>query len=153
MQAEGRKGAGWRHPEPLEAIGLGVGLAIVSSTLNGLMAWAMLRKAREVRSVALEGDARHLFTDVWTSAGVVAGLIGVMATGWHSVVTHFGVTITGSLSTRYRRISNEAEPAPMIIAARKVVTGTPLEASSFSTCLRDRRCSLRSDPISPRPPR
>jgi cation diffusion facilitator family transporter len=73
----------WRHPEPLEAIGLGVGLAIVSSTLNGLMAWAMLRKAREVRSVALEGDARHLFTDVWTSAGVVAGLIGVMATGWH----------------------------------------------------------------------
>jgi cation diffusion facilitator family transporter len=73
----------WRHPEPLEAIGLGVGLAVVSSTLNGLMAWAMLRKAREVRSVALEGDARHLFTDVWTSAGVVAGLIGVMATGWH----------------------------------------------------------------------
>lgn len=73
----------WRHPEPLEAIGLGVGLAVVSSALNGLMAWAMLRKAREVRSVALEGDARHLITDVWTSAGVVAGLIGVMATGWH----------------------------------------------------------------------
>lgn len=73
----------WRHPEPLQAIGLGVGLAVVSSALNGVMAWAMLRKAREVRSVALEGDARHLFTDVWTSAGVVAGLIGVMATGWH----------------------------------------------------------------------
>ncbi len=73
----------WRHPEPLQAIGLGVGLAVVSSALNGLMAWAMLRKAREVRSVALEGDARHLITDVWTSAGVVAGLIGVMATGWH----------------------------------------------------------------------
>ncbi|MFN3304221.1 MAG: cation diffusion facilitator family transporter, partial [Roseateles sp.] len=73
----------WRHPEPLEAIGLGVALAVVSSALNGAMAWAMLRKARELRSVALEGDARHLFTDVWTSAGVVAGLIGVMATGWH----------------------------------------------------------------------
>lgn len=73
----------WRHPEPLESIGLGVVLAVVSSTLNGALAWAMLRKAREVRSVALEGDARHLMTDVWTSAGVVAGLIGVMATGWH----------------------------------------------------------------------
>ncbi|MFG6430490.1 cation diffusion facilitator family transporter [Roseateles sp. LYH14W] len=73
----------WRHPEPLNAIGLGVGLAVVSSALNGALAWAMLRKAREVRSVALEGDARHLFTDVWTSAGVVAGLLGVMATGWH----------------------------------------------------------------------
>ena len=73
----------WRHPEPLNAIGLGVALAVVSSALNGVMAWAMLRKAREVRSVALEGDARHLITDVWTSAGVVAGLLGVMATGWH----------------------------------------------------------------------
>jgi cation diffusion facilitator family transporter len=73
----------WRHPEPLQAIGLGVTLAVISSALNGAMAWAMLRKAREVRSIALEGDARHLITDVWTSAGVVAGLIGVMATGWH----------------------------------------------------------------------
>jgi cation diffusion facilitator family transporter len=72
----------WRHPEPLQAVGLGVVLAVVSSALNGVMAWAMLRKAREVRSAALEGDARHLFTDVWTSAGVVAGLLGVMATGW-----------------------------------------------------------------------
>lgn len=72
----------WRHPEPLQSIGLGVALAVVSSALNGGLAWAMLRKAREVRSVALEGDARHLITDVWTSAGVVVGLIGVMATGW-----------------------------------------------------------------------
>ena len=72
----------WRHPEPLHAVGLGISLAVVSSALNGALAWAMLRKAREVHSVALAGDARHLITDVWTSAGVVAGLIGVMATGW-----------------------------------------------------------------------
>jgi len=32
--------------------------------------------------MALEGDARHLITDVWTSAGVVAGLLAVGATGW-----------------------------------------------------------------------
>ena len=50
--------------------------------LNGGLAWAMLRKAREARSMALEGDARHLFTDVWTSVGVVAGLIAVQSTGW-----------------------------------------------------------------------
>jgi cation diffusion facilitator family transporter len=73
----------WRHPEPLNAVGLGISLAIVSSALNGALAWAMLRKARELRSVALAADARHLVTDVWTSAGVVAGLLGVMATGWH----------------------------------------------------------------------
>jgi cation diffusion facilitator family transporter len=72
----------WRHPEPLESVGVGVALAVVSSAMNGGLAWAMLRKARELRSAALEGDARHLITDVWTSAGVVVGLLGVMATGW-----------------------------------------------------------------------
>jgi cation diffusion facilitator family transporter len=72
----------WLHPEPLQAVGLGIVLSVVSSALNGLLAWSMFRKAREVRSVALEGDARHLVTDVWTSAGVVLGLLGVLATGW-----------------------------------------------------------------------
>lgn len=72
----------WMHPEPLEAVGLGIVLSVVSSGMNGALAYAMLRKAREMRSMALEGDARHLFTDVWTSAGVVVGLLGVMATGW-----------------------------------------------------------------------
>ncbi len=70
------------HPQPLQAVGLGIVLSVVSSAMNGLLAWAMLRKARSARSVALEGDARHLFTDVWTSAGVVAGLLAVQATGW-----------------------------------------------------------------------
>ena len=70
------------NPQPLGAVGWGIALSVVSSTMNGLLAWSMLRKARAVRSMALEGDARHLFTDVWTSVGVVAGLFAVMATGW-----------------------------------------------------------------------
>lgn len=69
-------------PRPLEQLGLGLALSVVSSILNGLLAWAMLRKAKEHRSMALEGDARHLFTDVWTSAGVVVGLILASLTGW-----------------------------------------------------------------------
>jgi cation diffusion facilitator family transporter len=71
-----------RDPQPLDAVGLSIVLSVLSSTLNGVLAWSMLRKAREVRSMALEGDARHLFTDVWTSAGVVLGLFAVLATGW-----------------------------------------------------------------------
>jgi cation diffusion facilitator family transporter len=69
-------------PQPLQAVGLGIALSVVSSALNGALAYSMLRKAREARSIALEGDARHLFTDVWTSAGVVAGLLAAQATGW-----------------------------------------------------------------------
>jgi cation diffusion facilitator family transporter len=69
-------------PQPVEQLGLGLVLSVASSVLNGALAWSMLRTARAHRSVALEGDARHLFTDVWTSAGVVLGLLAVAATGW-----------------------------------------------------------------------
>ena len=70
------------NPQPLQAVGLGIALSVISSALNGALAWSMMKKARSARSMALEADARHLFTDVWTSAGVVAGLLAVMATGW-----------------------------------------------------------------------
>ncbi len=70
------------NPQPLDAVGLGIVLSVISSAMNGALAYSMLRKAREVRSMALEADARHLYTDVWTSAGVVLGLLAVMATGW-----------------------------------------------------------------------
>ncbi len=69
-------------PQPVESLGIGIVLAVISSALNGGLGWAMLRKSREHQSMALEANARHMFTDVWTSAGVVAGLIGVMLTGW-----------------------------------------------------------------------
>ncbi len=69
-------------PQPLEQVGLGLVLAVVRSALNGALAWGMLRASREHRSIALEADARHLMTDVWTSAGVVLGLLAASATGW-----------------------------------------------------------------------
>ena len=70
-------------PQPLEQVGLGLALSVASSALNAALAWAMLRKARELRSIALEADARHLYTDVWTSAGVVLGLAAAVGTGWN----------------------------------------------------------------------
>jgi cation diffusion facilitator family transporter len=42
----------------------------------------MFRAAREHRSMALEADARHLVTDVWTSVGVVVGIVLIHVTGW-----------------------------------------------------------------------
>ena len=69
-------------PQPLESLGIGLALSIVAAVLNGALAWAMLRKGRTARSMALEGDARHLITDVWTSAGIVVALVAVGVTGW-----------------------------------------------------------------------
>ena len=65
------------HPQALTQLDLGLALSIIASVLNGALAWAMLKKSRERRSMALEADARHLFTDVWTSVGVVVGLVAV----------------------------------------------------------------------------
>jgi cation diffusion facilitator family transporter len=42
----------------------------------------MFGVAKAHRSIAVEADAKHLITDVWTSAGVVVGLIGIALTGW-----------------------------------------------------------------------
>ena len=69
-------------PQPLVQLGWGLVLSVASSALNGLLAWVMFRVAREHRSIALEADARHLVTDVWTSAGVVVGIGAVIVTGW-----------------------------------------------------------------------
>ena len=69
-------------PQPLQQLGWGLTLSVVSSALNGALAWWMFRAAREHRSIALEADAKHLVTDVWTSVGVVVGIFLVMLTGW-----------------------------------------------------------------------
>lgn len=69
-------------PQPLEKLGLGLLLSLASSALNGVLAWQMLRAARLHRSIALEADARHLLSDVWTSAGVLVGLLLAGISGW-----------------------------------------------------------------------
>ncbi|VUZ25705.1 Ferrous-iron efflux pump FieF [uncultured Comamonas sp.] len=70
------------NPVPLQALGWGIGLSVLSSVFNGVLAVVMLRSAKVHKSMALQADARHLFTDVWTSVGVVAALIAVPLTGW-----------------------------------------------------------------------
>lgn len=69
-------------PQPLEQLGWGLALSAGSSALNGLLAWVMFRAAKQHRSIALEADARHLVTDVWTSVGVVVGIGLVALTDW-----------------------------------------------------------------------
>jgi len=69
-------------PQPLSSIGWGLALSVVSSALNGLLAWVMFDAARKHRSIALEADGKHLMTDVWTSAGVVVGIGLVGVTDW-----------------------------------------------------------------------
>jgi cation diffusion facilitator family transporter len=86
-----------RAPQPLEQVGLGLVLSVVSSALNGALAWVMLQSARTHRSMALEGDARHLLTDVWTSAGVIVGVGLVVATGWLWLDPVVGILVAANI--------------------------------------------------------
>lgn len=68
-------------PQPLEAAGWGVGVMLFSSAANLLVSRRLFEVGRETCSVALQADAWHLRTDVYTSAGVMAGLAVVWAGG------------------------------------------------------------------------
>ena len=70
------------NPQPLDQVWLGLGLSVVASIANAACALVMLRAAKAHRSITLEADARHLLTDVWTTAGVFVGVVLVQATGW-----------------------------------------------------------------------
>jgi len=65
----------------VELLGWGMAVMLISVIANTLVSRNLFRTARATDSVALEADARHLQTDVWTSAGVFAGLLAVQLTG------------------------------------------------------------------------
>jgi cation diffusion facilitator family transporter len=66
---------------PIE-INLSIGISIAATALNGGLSWYLTRSAKKSGSAALEGDAKHLLSDVISSAGVWVGLFIVSLTGW-----------------------------------------------------------------------
>jgi cation diffusion facilitator family transporter len=70
------------EPQPLENIGVGLVISVIASAINFGVARVLMQAGRRHNSITLEADAQHLMTDVWTSAGVVIGVIAVALTGW-----------------------------------------------------------------------
>ncbi|MGO4245111.1 cation diffusion facilitator family transporter, partial [Janibacter sp. RAF20_2_2] len=68
-------------PQPVERAGVGLAISVVASVVNGAVAWVLLRAGRRHRSITLRADGQHLLTDVWTSVGVVVGVLLVVLTG------------------------------------------------------------------------
>ena len=71
-----------RHPQPVDAIGVGLVVSTAASLVNLSVGVLLVRAGRRYRSLVLEADGRHLMTDVWTSAGVIVAVTVVAFTGW-----------------------------------------------------------------------
>jgi cation diffusion facilitator family transporter len=70
------------NPQPLEAVGIGLAVSVAASIINLATSRILTGVGKKYRSITLEADAHHLLTDVWTSAGVIAGVALVWLTGW-----------------------------------------------------------------------
>lgn len=71
------------EPVTLSHVPLGIAVLAGSAAVNLGVSWALKRAARRFDSVALEADAAHLRTDVYTSLGALAGLAGYALTDHH----------------------------------------------------------------------
>lgn len=89
------------NPRDIENIGFGLAVSVVASAINGAVAVVLLRAGRKHRSHTLKADGLHLLTDVWTSAGVVIGVLLVALTGWPwldpviAIIVGLNILITG----------------------------------------------------------
>jgi len=94
------------HPAALESVGLGLAISTVATAVNGAVGMLLLRAGASHRSVTLTADGKHLLTDVWTSFGVIAGVLLVGLTSWERldaiVAALVGVNI---LVTGFRLVS------------------------------------------------
>ena len=84
-------------------------MSTVGSVLNGATALVLLKAGRRYRSVTLVADGKHLMADVWTSAGVIVGVLLVALTGWQRldavVAAAVGLNI---LVTGFRLVAQSA---------------------------------------------
>ncbi|WP_040397223.1 cation diffusion facilitator family transporter [Cesiribacter andamanensis] len=69
------------HPQPVSALGLGIGLTLFTGGVNWALAHMLLKKGRSLNSISMQADGRHLMTDVVTSGGLVLGLGLIYLTG------------------------------------------------------------------------
>jgi cation diffusion facilitator family transporter len=72
----------WATPRTLEQPWLGLAINGVATIVNAFWATLLINAGRKHRSPAMQADGKHIMTDVITSVGVFAGLVGAILTGW-----------------------------------------------------------------------
>ena len=124
-------------PPRIDHIWLGVGVMVVSGVVNLVVSRNVLYPvARRTQSAALEADAAHLLTDVYTSFGVAGGLLLVKLTGWELIDPIAAIAVAVLIiSTGYR----------LVVQSTKVLLDQTLpeeELEEIRRCVKEHRGDL-----------
>jgi cation diffusion facilitator family transporter len=123
---------------------------VVASIINLATARVLMRVGRECRSITLEADAHHLLTDVYTSAGVIAGVALVWLSGWLWVDPVIAIAVALNivwmgwklLKRSAAGLMDAAIPAEELQAIRGVLAGYEAQGLEFHA-LRTRQAGAR----------
>lgn len=97
------------EPKPLTNIDIGLVFSLAASLVNLTVSLVLIHNGKKKHSLVLEADGKHLMTDVWTSAGVIVGILVVRFTGIYifdpiiAIVVAINIIYTG-----YQLISRSA---------------------------------------------
>ncbi len=116
-------------PTALDAPALGMAINLAATACNGLWALVLIRRGRSLRSPALVADGRHLMTDVYTSVGVLAGIVLAMVTGWWLLDPLMAVAVAlnilwqgyGLVRESLSSLMDEAMPEDELAIVRRII--------------------------------
>ncbi len=138
-------------PQPLVLLGPGLVIAVLAGVANFATARIMLKVARQHDSITIEADAKHLLTDVWTSVGIVAGLLVVLVMPQWAILDplmaiavgiHIVVTGVGLLKRSADGLMDVALPPAEVKRAETLIRGELPDGASFHA-LRTRKAGAR----------
>ena len=101
-------GFGLLTPQPLAHPFISAGVALAATLLNGGGAFYLAWLARHTESAALRANARHLWTDVWTSVGVVVAVLLVTLTGWLALDPLIGLLVGLNIAREGLRVLSDS---------------------------------------------
>ncbi|MFC4453210.1 cation diffusion facilitator family transporter [Deinococcus sonorensis] len=120
----------FRHPAELQAPVLGLLINGGASVINLVWAAVLTRAGRTHRSPALLADGKHLYTDVFTSGGVLLGVALVAVTGWTVLDPVIAVLVSlnilwsgwGLMRDSVNGLMDEAAPSEVVARIRETIS-------------------------------
>jgi cation diffusion facilitator family transporter len=90
------------HPQAIPRLERGMLLILGAALVNLILGAILVMVGRRTKSIVLTADGKHVLTDVYTTVGVLVGLVGVKFTGWNwldgavAFLVAINILVTGS---------------------------------------------------------